>query len=100
MPGNNPPSAMPKRARTAIKLPGPVTNPRHMVMIPHRAVRHGRRILGETFFRSRLLGSSLHLVRYRCQDASQDFDVPGDVGRIKDSQSGCVLFIGQVKTVF
>jgi hypothetical protein len=59
MPGNRPPSAMPNSALTAAKLPNERTNPKHMVMIPHATVNEGSQIRGDTFFRTRLLGSSL-----------------------------------------
>lgn len=62
IPGSKPPSITPKRHRTATKLPKPRTNPRHMVMIPHRAVINGSQIFGDAFLIIRLLGSSLSLV--------------------------------------
>lgn len=59
IPGNKPPSAIPSSARTATKEPKPLMKPRHMVMIPHKIVKNGSHILGEAFFRTRLLGNSL-----------------------------------------
>lgn len=68
MPGKSPPSAIPSSARTAAKDENPVTNPRHIVKIPHTAVRVGSQILGETFFSTKLLGSSLCFRQIRVFD--------------------------------
>lgn len=62
MPGNRPPSAIPRMARTAKKLPKFLTKPRHMVMIPHIAVKRGSQIFGVIFLRTRLEGSSLLMI--------------------------------------
>jgi hypothetical protein len=60
VPGRLPPSAIPSNARTATKEPKFFTNPRHMVRVPHTAVKSGSQILGDTFFKTRLLGISLN----------------------------------------
>ena len=59
MPGNRPPSATPNRARTVIQLPKFRMKPRHMAITPQKKVKHGSQTRGVTFFRTRLLGSSL-----------------------------------------
>jgi len=59
MHGKLPPSAIPSNARTATKELKVRTNPKHTVRVPHTAVKKGSQIFGDTFFITRLLGSSL-----------------------------------------
>ena len=59
MPGNNPPSAQPSNARTVTNDAKLVTKPRHIVKIPHTAVKSGSQIFGDIFFSTRFDGSSL-----------------------------------------
>jgi hypothetical protein len=61
MPGSNPPSAIPNKALTATKPAKFCTNPRHIVMIPQIAVKNGSQSLGDAFFSTKLLGSSLYM---------------------------------------
>ena len=59
MPGKSPPSATPSSARTETKEAKPVTKPKHIVNMPQTAVSAGSQIFGDTFFNTKLLGSSL-----------------------------------------
>ena len=59
MPGSKPPSATPSKALTPTNDPKPLRKPRQSVRAPQTLVRRGSQIFGESFLRTRLLGSSL-----------------------------------------
>ncbi len=59
IPGSKPPSVIPNRALTPMKPALFLTKPKHMVTSPHAIVRAGSQTLGDSFFRTRLLGISL-----------------------------------------
>lgn len=65
MPGSRPPSARPRIVRTARKLAGLRTKPRHMVMVPQVAVSVGSQIFGVNLLMIKLDGSSLRSVVVR-----------------------------------
>jgi hypothetical protein len=93
MPGNKPPSATPKSARTVTNDAKFDTNPRHMVSMPQTAVSNGSHIFGDIFFSTRFDGSSLnsmsalHLVTLACQN------VPRDIRRVKHTQANRILMV-------
>lgn len=103
IPGSNPPSATPNRARTAAKLAKLRTKPRHMVIMPQTAVSAGSHIFGDAFLMIRLLGTSLlaeqvsrqgHLVKLLQKHAPQDIE------EIVDGQADVVLMICNFEVFF
>jgi hypothetical protein len=61
MPGSNPPSAAPNSALTATNPAKFCIKPKHMAMIPHAQVKADSHIRGVILFKTRLLGTSLHV---------------------------------------
>lgn len=97
MPGKRPPSATPSSARTATKEAKPVTKPKHMVSMPQTAVRAGSQIFGDTFFRTRLEGSSLLRRQLLSLTSLRLPNIPGDICSIEYTQTDRILMVVHVQ---
>lgn len=97
MPGNRPPSATPRSARTDTNEAKPVTKPKHIVRIPQTAVSAGNQIFGDTFFRTKFDGSSLSTHQLLSVTSSQHPNIPRNIRGVEDTQPNRILMVVDVQ---
>jgi hypothetical protein len=97
IPGNNPPSAIPRIARRLINWANVCMKPIHMHIMPHIKAIIPIQTLGVTRFKTRLLGIVLLVVMFRDRFWSMGENLRYDIEGIKRRQSLVVFCIRHPK---